>query len=493
MGKIIVPRDDRIFDELGNNTYSPEDLLSELIDNSLSARDGKMVHIDLNFYLDEENKSLTEFSIKDDAKGIPLENFGIVICPGGSRTSDPLNEHGLGLKQSVAAMGHLIYLASKTENSNEGHLIRKFGYEVDEESTDIIPNHGTEVRVAIDENKKMKTKGYSWFKNECRKKLGARYRRFLQPDNRFAVIMMHFYDSNRNRLADVEVEKNEPVYFHPSKAKNEPVFSNFKLKGHNWEAKLTFGYAPTKEEYERLGMEPVSRYDVYGVTLNHQGLDIIINNRVLLFHQLYQQGIVDAQHNSFNHVRGEIELLKGFTTTVTKNQLNDTVAVKECMEQIRNILSGEAPGPGGVIKDYLKTESTPEDLPEDLLRDRLKNHLEKMPLYDCETVETEHVVEDLGGFIDVYAQMKDGSYEIWELKNEEARALDVFQLFMYMTVKKEDVQVKRGFILATSFSNGAKFAVEFLNKKYGFNIIKTTYQDYPINYKPTPDELKEYF
>ena len=70
--KINVLPSDNIFEELGHNTYDYKDLLSELIDNSLAARDGKSVRVHLDLFVDKDQRP-HRFAISDDAAGIPAE------------------------------------------------------------------------------------------------------------------------------------------------------------------------------------------------------------------------------------------------------------------------------------------------------------------------------------------------------------------------------------------------------------------------------------
>lgn len=487
MKTINVSPDDRLFEELGNNTYSIEDLLSELIDNSLSAKMDDIVTIELSLFFDK-GKCLSTFIIKDNGSGIPFDKLGTVVSPAASITSNPLNEHGLGLKQAVASMGKLDYLATKTDSAEYTSVIHKFGWgEIDVEEKKIFETNGTEIKVSIKESSIMRSKKSRWFQKECAEFLGARYRRFLVPASRKARIILHFYDYQENLEKDVEIEKIEPVYFHTSKIENAPMIFRHEIEGSGWKAKLTFGYAPNDEEYERLGLESDNN-SIYKVTMKHQGLDIIINDRVLIFHQLSDIGLVEAKHPQFNYVRGEIELLEGFKTAVTKNNVINDTHFTECIDKVRRILNGESEGPGKIKKEYLTRRAYAEEIPEACLRDRLAKNLENLPLYKADHVETEHVIENLEGKIDLYVAMKDGTKEIWEIKNERAIAQDVYQLFMYMDVEN----VTNGYLLAIEFSDGAKYAKEHINEKYGKRITLTTFESYNVLYPMSQEELHRY-
>jgi hypothetical protein len=125
--RINVLPSDNIFEELGHNTYDYKDLLSELIDNSLAARDGKSVRVHLDLFVDKDQRP-HRFVISDDAAGIPAEKLGSAITPAGLRTDGSLNEHGLGMKQAVAALGQLESLVTKTADRELALEITEFRF-----------------------------------------------------------------------------------------------------------------------------------------------------------------------------------------------------------------------------------------------------------------------------------------------------------------------------------------------------------------------------
>ena len=102
--------------------------------------------------------------------------------------------------------------------------------------------------------------------------------------------------------------------------------------------------------------------------------------------------------------------------------------------------------------------------------------------------QTEHTVEHIEGKIDIYSAMKDGSVRIWELKNEDAIAKDVYQLYMYMDIEC----VSQGYLVAKSFSNGAKFAADHIRENHKKNIDLFSIDDFPITKPMTPAEKEKY-
>lgn len=421
MKKITVNPSDNIFFQLGQNTYDFKDLLSELIDNALAARlDGELLRVRIELTTDENGAPL-RFTIWDDASGIPFDRLSSAITPAGLQTQDSLNEHGLGMKQAVAALGQLESLTTKVLGEAKAYRIPEFRFgEIEVSEVDFDRPHGTSLSVGK-LNSIVSTNSTSYTRTIV-PYLGARYRRFLRPDNPQMNLSIEIHTVDKKPNYRQVVQEVKPVYFHPGKRENRPVISKYPLRGSGWEAELTFGYAPKDDsEYEELGLAPPNKFHPYRVALATQGLDLILHDRVILFHQLSEVGIVNQKHPNFNSVRGELVLLRGFSTAITKNSMIQDSAFAECITQAREILTGERDGPTGNKKDYLQHKSYPEELPEQLLRDRLASWLKDNPMKKCRDVSKEFAVGGIEGFIDILADR-----EAWELKKDQASALDVY-------------------------------------------------------------------
>jgi len=297
------------------------------------------------------------------------------------------------------------------------------------------------------------------------------------------LVMLNEHDDSPRDVKVVTAFK--PIYFNPTTRENRPVIDNFVIEGRDWKARLTFGYAPQSDsEYEELGLSPVPAYHPYNVSLAKQGLDILIYDRVIQFHKLHELGIVPSQHNRFNGVRGELNMEYGFSTAITKNSFIADENFIEMIDKVKDILVGNKPGPRNRKNDYLNFRSSPDQLPENLLRDRLATWFRTSIIAKRETVDTEYVIEGIEGYIDVLADN-----EAWELKLEQAKALDVYQLFMYMDVGEID----RGNLVAKGFSTGAQVAVRRIEEKHGKKINLITYDELPITAPPSQQELASYF
>lgn len=186
-----------------------------------------------------------------------------------------------------------------------------------------------------------------------------------------------------------------------------------------------------------------------------------------------------ARHNRFNYIRGELDLKKGFKTAITKNQIIQDKNYQELLEQIRD---------DSDVKAMLKKKTFPEELPEKVLRDRLAHHLKNRAIDSKSDVDTEYAVQGLGGFIDVLADK-----EPYELKAGQADGLDVYQLFAYMDMgEKNGLTMKRGYLIAPSFTTGASQAASFIKNKHGKEIVLAPLADFPINQPMSTKEIEKY-
>lgn len=484
--KVIVQPSDNLFEELGNNSYDYKDLLSELIDNSLAARlPDQLLKIQIIVLLDDKGQK-SKFIFNDNAKGIPESMLGDAISPGMVQTSNSLNEHGLGMKQAIAAIGKLSYLKTKTREAAYSSRINKLGFgEIDVYHENWDQENGTEI--CVENLKALVDISATNITRHIEPYLGARYRRYLKADNPKMEIKLRF---QRERDGYIQnewlIKETKPIYFNPSTRTNAPVFSNFDLSGANWRARLTFGYAPKDEsEYSELGIDKPTKFSPYHVSIKNQGLDIIFHDRVILFHQLSEIKVVETKHNDFNIVRGEIDLIEGFKTAITKNLMIQDESFLDLISKVKDILNGDSCGPGSEPKKYLEKRSYPEDIPEKLLRDRLANWLKTNPAVGPKSnVNIEYVVDGIEGYIDILADD-----EAWELKTGSVSALEVYQLFMYMDVKN----INKGFIIGKSITTGGEIAIRHIKTKHDKDICFSSLSLYPINHPPDRQEREEYY
>ena len=387
---IEVVASDHLFDELGNNTYDYKDLLSELLDNCLAARrDNAIVHVTITLGLSDSDSLANWLSIKDDATGIPRDLLGQAISPAAKQSSNSLNEHGLGMKQAISGLGLLHSLTTKTMNDELALVVEEFKFgTIYPKEVDVSWETGTEIR--IQKLKSIVRTSTISYTRDLVPYLGARYRRFLTPNNPRAEIRIEIIDidDDGKLINSFPVEEVKPIYFHPNSRTNSPVVDHHTFKEAGWEAELTFGYSPEAQEWGEIGLDQPSEFHPYAVTLSRQGLDVLLNDRVIMFHQLPEIGIVGVRHNNYNTIRGEINLISGFTTAITKNAIIHSEHWDQCMSQIKEYLD---------TRGLVRSKSYPDALPESALRDRLVNWLKTNELAPRAVVHPEYPVEGLGG------------------------------------------------------------------------------------------------
>lgn len=475
MKKITVNPSSNLFNELGNNTYEYVDLLSELIDNAIAAKyEGKLLEIKIVLGLSSNKPKEQYFLIRDNAMGIKFDKLGDAISPGALSGGSGLNEHGLGMKEAIASLGTLDYLLTKTKDDSKAHKINKFDWgELDVPEVDVDWDSGTEIKIKdlnpiVDLSKINYTRTYL-------KRLGARYRRFLKPSapKMSLIIEMKDLDDNNETIDRWTVTEVKPVYFHPNTRQNSPVIEKKKFSGKGWEAELIFGYAPTDNQYEELGLVMPDKFSPYHVSINKQGLDIIRNDRVIKFHQLSEIDIVSVKHSDYNYIRGEVDLKKGFRTAITKNSLIYDEHFIELLKELNTFLNDPS-------KDYLKRTTWPDEIPEKILKDRLAKHLEERSIDPKKEVSIEYAIEALGGFIDILADK-----EAYEIKTTQASGIDIYQLFAYLDMG----EINSGIFVAPDYTTGAKETAKHINEKYKKKIILAKLEEFPINYPLTKDEM----
>lgn len=481
--KIDVKASDNIFKELGNNTYDFVELLSEFIDNSIAAKVyNQLLEISIEIGYSKSEKKAMYLEIKDNAMGISKRKLADAISPAKLSGGKTLNEHGLGMKQAVAALGELEYLKTKTIDDEYEYEINDFKFgeiEVDRKKVDY--ENGTSIKVS---NLKMPINiSPQYYTTNIVVNLGAIYRRYLKKENKIMDLSIKLKNLDKDQEGNYidkearvwKVKELKPIYFHPNKWLNEPVVVRKKFSGRDWNAELTFGYAPNEDQYKELGIEQPKRYTPYNVSINKQGLDIIRNDRVIKMHQLSEIALINVRHNQFNYIRGEIDLKKGFTTAITKNNIIRDQNFNELLEDINNFFKKH---------NYLDEKNYSDKLPEKLLRDRLANYFEKSTLLKKNNIKMEYAIEGLGGYIDILA---DG--EVWELKTGPSKGLDVYQLFAYMDMGN----FKDGYLVAEEFRTGAKTAAEFINANHDKKIELIPMDEFPIGDPPSREEIEKYY
>ncbi len=472
---INIRPDNRLLDELGKNNFNYVDILSEFIDNSIAARlEGQMLNVDIDIGIFAQ-KQKSYLKITDNACGIKTAQLSEALSPGGTSGGTTLNEHGLGMKQSIAAAGTLINFKTRHYTENIGTMITELRIDRPITAT-IIENvseygHGTSITIGnlkdlVETRKQIYTK-------KIIPLLGARYRRFLEGDSPLLTLTVSLHgDSGNDKTWNVNAIS--PVYFNAQKRCNEPLIYKKELKGRSgWRALLTFGYAPTPQQYLDMEMQPPKNYEPYHVTKNNQGLDILSHERVILFHQLYDLGIVSSHSDKYNRIRGEIELIYGFTSTITKNDFIRDENFRDLCNRIKAELEK---------KHYLDIITARTELPVTLLAHRLAAHFKAQKTYKSTRA---NIACPTGGTVDLLTNGE----AIWKIVPSSATASDIYLLLGQL----DALDISHGIILAKAFDEKATSVASFVATRYEKNIELLLLADYPINEAPSDYEFQRFF
>lgn len=178
--KIDVKASDNIFKELGNNTYDFVELLSEFIDNSIAAKVyNQLLEISIEIGYSKLEKKAMYLEIKDNAMGISKRKLADAISPAKLSGGKTLNEHGLGMKQAVAALGELEYLKTKTIDDEYQYEINDFKFgEIEVKRSKVDYDSGTIIRISNLRTPINITPQY--YTTNISVNLGAIYRRYLK-------------------------------------------------------------------------------------------------------------------------------------------------------------------------------------------------------------------------------------------------------------------------------------------------------------------------
>lgn len=168
--KIRLDPSNKLFWQLRSQTIDFASSIAELIDNSISQMIANecSVIVDLRGSwnkgiinsLDKEKASII---VTDDAGGIPFSKMHLVLSPAALAgcSSDPLNEHGMGMKTALVSLGTKegsngevtgFNLATKTKDDDKVYVVNKIAWgELDVDIEAAAPSfpkgHGTIIEI----------------------------------------------------------------------------------------------------------------------------------------------------------------------------------------------------------------------------------------------------------------------------------------------------------------------------------------------------------
>ncbi|MCD2255623.1 ATP-binding protein [Agrilactobacillus fermenti] len=452
---ITIEAKDELYKEVGNTSYDLIELLGELIDNAIGARTEAQLtgqeQLQIQIKISKVTVDQRTLTVTDNGAGISLQHLGDAVSLSGTSGGSGINEHGMGMKQAVAALGKLIYLRTKTAGA-PAYEINTFRFgqvPVKELDTFEAADHLTEIAIA-DEHQMLEltprkvTQAVVPF-------LGAKYRRYLTGSAPI-TISVALVDETKVTTKKWSVTPIVIHYFNPTTGKDEPILKSIPFQGAGWLAHLTFGYAPTKDQYTELNVPIPKMYEPYNVAVKKQGIDIIKDDRVINFTQLEQIGLVPKADKKYNLIRGELELDQGFPTSTTKNYIMRQEHWQAMIEQVKNYLD----------ENYLLDPDQNDNI-DGLPRESYKNQLSKYFQTRFQNVQLDASLSKLSGKVDIVTDNI-----AWLVVDKRATDTDVLRLFSYLMASNG--RLSTGQVLSSNFAASSQEMVHLLRAKYGVDI-----------------------
>lgn len=181
--KIDITPDKSLFPKIGQTGYTVAQALSELIDNSIDARDGS---VEINIKIDKQKGVIF---IEDNGIGMNEEIAGNSIKLGSSRKREgDLGQFGIGLKASCMSLGKKFTLKTSPKGHDEEYVLV---FDEDEFlSTGNWADFEIQIKKGADKNKsftrikieKLKIKFYGTFFEVLKRHLSERFTPFITND-----------------------------------------------------------------------------------------------------------------------------------------------------------------------------------------------------------------------------------------------------------------------------------------------------------------------
>jgi hypothetical protein len=421
--------DEGLFKGLANQNMLLHQCLCELIDNSIAAKRNEMpFRVDIIFT--KETDQLYNIYIVDNSSGMNTDLFKAAMQPGRSATTNHrLNEHGFGLKHSLATLSkHTGIWQIWTKDTTTGKTLSvsspfKGEMEIEDDST--FPDFPYEIKdihtvihakVTFDQIQSVQTLGkknldINSHLSRLKEHLGVTYRGYLSQDPQ------NDYKVDGAMYVSLGLDKKivPPIEIPMEGNKTESFILEF--GGRNETLTYTTGYindVKKKAFFDGSGLK-----EYYQENISTQGIDIRLGKRVIATKQLNK--IFDRdRHNDYNSFVGELiipELPRTILKTVNnKTDIDfDDKDWTKIIEYIRD----------NFPMTKINREQTEEELRKEWIL-RLKAHDHK------DIVVSDKHVWPPGVRIDSFkSSFGTNDITIYELKIGAAKPIDLYQLKMY--------------------------------------------------------------
>lgn len=474
MTTITIKPSNNVYKELENTQMTYLQAIGELIDNSI----GSMTETNKCNVLIEISGDWTDhildinsatLSITDDSKGIAEQDIGDALSPAANSNKHQysLHEHGMGLKAALVSLGSKynydkngniksisgFSITTKTKDMKQPLIINKLHFgdiQCTNSSYSFEKNCGTKIEIKHLKNiptKKEYFTGLRYF-------LGHRYQRFLRGiHNKKLNLELRLTSTDGKIMTDSKGQECKYTIYaiEPSYNLGKPLIST-KLEngersgGKQWSAQLQFGWSPTDLEFENYPLgDPIkeqlkNKHPYY--YLNRK-IDIVMNDIVIAQNNYswLTGNTEETNGRDFrnNNPRMVIEIEKGFSSTFTKNGIQESQHLEELKEKINK-----------AIKQYKNSDKAWRD--EMGAKDKMEKMIRNIdPNYTREQTDKYGLKTD-------FIINKENKKEIWEVKVIEASPADVIQLLGYMSTNCID----NGRLIAPKFSDNTENLVKDL-------------------------------
>ena len=490
--KIELRANKGMFRGLSNQNLLFHQALCELVDNAIAATpSSSKFRVDIVF--ERRDRHIIDVYVIDNCAGMDLHTLSRALELGESATvSNRLNEHGFGLKNSLATLSRSLgewKLWTRSKGSAEIISVSgPFGPEMEIEDSDTFPDKTylpTDsstviwVPVSLDFMQTVQGRGApSSDLGNLRKwlieHLGVAYRGYLDIDDQTGdnsgsiyVSIFSVSANDQKRVKAVRV---------PMAMQERHEIKDVEIGGSAYN--LTYFIGTLNDGLRDVLVDGEKARYYYLGNRPTQGIDIRLGKRVIasaVLESIWRTEKGDSQldrHNSYNSFTGELiipELPRGVLSTV--NNKTDF-----------NIHDGD----WKVIFDILN--KTPEFRPikeiRELTESELKNAWIKMlkSTNPDDTVTGERVVWPTGVKIDVFRKSANGKVTIYELKVGDGEPKHLYQLKMYWDgLNIENMEVHEAILMVEDYSSTLEEMANLMNtlpskigKPYNFRIEKLT-------------------
>ena len=432
--------------------YDVHSALAELIDNSLGAG---AKDIGIEVFRSKDSGVVSRVVIADDGNGILKSNLENLLGPATVK-GNSLNEHGVGMKAAIAWFGGsnitkgLDYIESDDGTSH---------YKVVDLDNDasVVPlkptgKSFTTISINVTPSHNITASQYYPYVN----RIGRRYGHWIDAGVKITLNVVNESDDT-DVIHECKIPSYHPPYLNPSTGAGTPIMTEkIKSAHHGYEVEIRIGKVDTSKVNKATAWK--------GITIGGGGVDIIMNNRVVMQQtRLPLDKCPKQSHPHYGPLIGQLRVIKGLNTTPKKNAIVVNAAFKDLQDKIGGLWTKNKMSP------YFTASS---GLNESVIRDNLAKMLKQEGYSEIGTEKSTY----FGTKMDVVAKAA-GSTDntIFEVKADELNPNAINQLVGYMMADN----VTAGVVVGNGISSNAEKFLE---------LVKTVHPTYTIevwNFKDT--------